>query len=47
MNEPYHIQTLFSDLYHGHYWLDVTSQDTMARNTSEQVDETSILNIKV
>ncbi|MCG2417898.1 DinB family protein [Aequorivita sp. F47161] len=36
MNESRRIQTLFTDLYHGHPWLDVTLQDTLGKITSEQ-----------
>ncbi|AFL81849.1 hypothetical protein Aeqsu_2389 [Aequorivita sublithincola DSM 14238] len=35
MNEAHRIQALFTDLYHGHPWLDVTLQDTLSRITPE------------
>lgn len=36
MNESQRIQTLFTDLYHGHPWLDVTLHDTLSRITAAQ-----------
>lgn len=36
MNEPHRIQALFTDLYHGHPWLDVTLEDTLSRITPQQ-----------
>ncbi|WP_026449748.1 DinB family protein [Aequorivita capsosiphonis] len=42
MNESNRIQSLFTDLYHGHPWLDVTLQDTLSRITSEQAFERPI-----
>jgi uncharacterized damage-inducible protein DinB len=42
MNESRRIQTLFTDLYHGHPWLDVTLQDTLGSITPEQAAQRPI-----
>ncbi|MDN3723804.1 DinB family protein [Aequorivita sp. SDUM287046] len=42
MNETERIQTLFTDLYHGHPWLDVTLQDTLSRITATQANQRPI-----
>lgn len=42
MNESQRIQTLFTDLYHGHPWLDVTIADTLGRITAEQATQRGI-----
>ncbi len=42
MNESRRIQTLFTDLYHGHPWLDVTLQDTLSRITPNQASQRPI-----
>tara|TARA_R110002012_G_scaffold11112_5_gene49899 strand:+ start:176 stop:634 length:459 start_codon:yes stop_codon:yes gene_type:complete len=39
MNESHRIQTLFTDLYHGHPWLDVTLEDTLSRITAAQAHQ--------
>lgn len=39
MNESHRIQTLFTDLYHGQPWLDVTLQDTLSGITPEQANK--------
>jgi len=44
MSEPQRIQSLFTDLYHGHPWLDVTLQDTLSRITPEQANQRPIKN---
>lgn len=44
MNEAQRIQTLFTDLYHGHPWLDVTLQDTLSQITPEQAAQRPIKN---
>lgn len=36
MNETQRIQSLFTELYHGQPWLNVTLHDTLSRITSEQ-----------
>ena len=36
MNESQRIQTLFTDLYHGHPWIDVTIEDTLGMITAQQ-----------
>ena len=42
MNETYRIQTLFTDLYHGHPWLDVTLENTLSLITPEQAAQRAI-----
>ena len=42
MNESHRIQSLFTDLYHGHPWLDVTLQDTLSRISAEQANQRPI-----
>ncbi|MAP81416.1 MAG: hypothetical protein CL526_10045 [Aequorivita sp.] len=42
MNESRRIQNLFTDLYHGHPWLDVTIQDTLSRVTVKQASQRPI-----
>lgn len=42
MNESQRIQSLFTDLYHGHPWLDVTLEDTLGRITPEQAAQRPI-----
>jgi|SRR5690606_36991240 len=44
MNESQRIQSLFTDLYHGHPWLDVTLQNTLSRITAAQANQRPISN---
>lgn len=44
MSESQRIQSLFTDLYHGHPWLDVTLADTLGRITAEQAAQRPIKN---
>ena len=44
MNEAHRIQTLFTDLYHGQPWLDVTLQETLSGITPEQANKRPIPN---
>lgn len=42
MNESHRIQNLFTDLYDGHPWLDVTLKDTLGRLTPTQTAQRPI-----
>src|SRR5690606_38440015 len=42
MTESQSIQSLFTDLYHGHPWLDVTLQDTLSRIKPSQANQRPI-----
>lgn len=42
MTESRRIQTLFTDLYHGHPWLDVTLQDTLRQITPSKANQRPI-----
>ena len=42
MHESQRIQSLFTDLYHGHPWLDVTLQDTLSRIKPSQANQRPI-----
>lgn len=44
MNEAQRIQTLFTDLYHGHPWIDVTLEDTLSRINAEQANQRPLKN---
>ena len=44
MNEAQRIQALFTDLYHGHPWIDVTLEDTLSRITAEQANQRPLKN---
>ncbi len=42
MNESQRVQALFTDLYHGHPWLDVTLHDTLSFITAAQAAQRPI-----